>query len=94
MTDIVKRLREKESRYNRDLLDEAADTIERLTKLIDAECDSCACGLIEQRDKARAEAIKEFAERVKEEFKDAWYFGRDVANSHIDQIAKEMGVEL
>ena len=100
MTDIVKRLREKESRYNRDLLDEAADTIERLTKLIDAECDSCACGLIEQRDKARAEAIKEFAERVKKKAKTHFplYNEKEVYSSvrvkYIDQIAKEMGVEL
>lgn len=28
--DLVKRLREKPSKYNRDLLDEAADTIEAL----------------------------------------------------------------
>ena len=103
MTDIVKRLREKESRYNRDLLDEAADTIERLTKLIDAECDSCACGLIEQRDKARAEAIKEFAERVKAVGARSIEVGHfdSKTNEYItlrtdlfDQIAKEMGVEL
>ena len=43
---------------------------------------------------ARAEAIKEFAERVKEKYK--MHFGKEwnAVYNPIDQIAKEMGVEL
>ena len=106
MTDIVKRLREKESRYNRDLLDEAADTIERLENLIDTECDSCACVLLEQREKARAEAIKEVFEKVEErlavhhftanstEYADGQLDCMEWVDSKLDELAKEMGVEL
>lgn len=54
---------------------------------------ACVATLLREKETARAEAIKEFSERVKEEFKDSWFFGRDAANSHIDQIAAEMGVE-
>lgn len=44
--------------------------------------------------KARAEAIKEFAERLKEKYK--MHFGKEwnAVYNPIDQIAKEMGVEL
>lgn len=68
--------------------------VERLKKYLDTECDSCACGLIEQRDKARAEAIKEFAERVTIHF--GTYTDKDYLRvldmfRLIDQIAKEMG---
>ena len=43
---------------------------------------------------ARAEAIKEFAERVKDNFEDGRLFGKDAVCRRLDQIAKEMGVEL
>jgi hypothetical protein len=42
---------------------------------------------------ARAEAIKEFAERVKAELGDD-YGWLDCSSDHFYQIAKEMGVEL
>lgn len=44
--------------------------------------------------KARAEAIKEFAERLKEKYK--MHFGKEwnAVYNPIDQIAKEMGVSL
>lgn len=44
--------------------------------------------------KARAEAIKEFAERLKEKYK--MHFGKEwnAVYNPIDQIAKELGVEL
>lgn len=36
------------------------------------------------------QALTDFAERMKTEFHDCWYFGRDVAERRIDQIAKEI----
>lgn len=42
-----------------------------------------------QYNKGYDDGVREFAERVKKELKDSWYFGRDAVN----QIAKEMGVE-
>lgn len=46
------------------------------------------------QDEARAEAIKEFAERLKEKYK--MHFGKEwnAVYNPIDQIAKEMGVSL
>ena len=71
--------------------------VERLEKLLDAECDTCACGLLEQRVKARVEAIKEFAEKLKA--KKAIHYCKhcgkeidytDVFNDSVDTILKEM----
>lgn len=67
--------------------------VERMKKLLDTECDSCACGLLEQRDKAKAEAIKEFLERVKEKEWLIFFHKKPYKKSFyhaLDQIAKEM----
>lgn len=66
--------------------------VERLKKLLDTECDTCACGLIEERDKAKAEAIKELAKEAKELGK--YVYSKASFEIAVDQIAKEMGVEL
>ena len=50
-----------------DLINRQKAEIEILNKAVESECDSCACALLDERDNARAEAIKEFAERLKEE---------------------------
>ena len=47
----------------------------------------------EIKAEAKAEAIKEFAERVKEESILTDKFGEVILSADIDQIAKEMGVE-
>ncbi len=78
-------------------LEKAKAEIERLNGCAVSEerCREIAREMIPKFVKqARAEAIKEFAEAVKTEFYDCWYFGRDVAERRIDQLAKEMGVEL
>lgn len=38
----------------------------KLQREIDNECDHCGCVLIDQRDNARADAVKEFAERLQD----------------------------
>ena len=49
---VVKRLREKESTYNRELLDEAADTIEALLEEMPLLvcCDSCKYRRVDVND--------------------------------------------
>ena len=54
---------------------------------LENDCDRCACELLDQRDKARAEVVKEFAARLR---KEAGYFGRAVAVEDIDNLVKEM----
>lgn len=56
--------------------------IERLEKQLDSKCDRCIA-----RD--RAEAIKEFAEKLKDSFGYGWLLGSAV-KTHIDNLVKEM----
>ena len=59
----------------------------RLQREIDNECDHCGCVLIDQRDNARADAVKEFAERVKEKIRT---MSRIVVyDEDIDNLVKE-----
>ena len=135
--DLVKQLREKPSKYKRDLFDEAADTIERqnaeiehlksnnrvLQHLLEKSWQRTD-QLGELNETVKAEAIKEFAERVKEKIAEMvdimWDSdmskcrisgchypsnipcgnerciaeNKEIWKADIDQIAKEMGVEL
>lgn len=50
-----------------DLIKRQKAEIESMRKAMDNECDSCACELLDQRDRAKTEAIKEFAKRLKEQ---------------------------
>ena len=72
-----------------DLINRKNAEIERVTK----ERDNIIKTYMEVVDAwkiTRAEAIKEFAERVKQKLS----FGKYIQADQIDQIAKEMGVEL
>jgi hypothetical protein len=72
------------------LLDKAETEIERLKDKYSIVYASKAM----VQSEARAEAIKDFAERVKEKKGDKFPFTHSVFVEDIDQIAKEMGVEL
>lgn len=58
----------------------------KLQREIDNECDHCGCVLIDQRDNARADAVKEFAERLKEKSR---YPMGTIYVEHIDDLVKE-----
>ena len=65
-----------------DLINRQKAEIERLTKLLDDKCDRCIA-----RDKA--EAIKEFADRLKTYYRNLDKTAGGLVEYHIDQIAKE-----
>ena len=69
--------------------------IESLNNALDEQCDACSCVLLDERDNARAEAIKEFAERLKERAYTSsdWSHGEHpqvVECDDIDDIVEEM----
>lgn len=50
--------------------------------------------LVKKYNAVRAEAIKEFAAIVKFKVEEPWLYGKNAICRKLDQIAKEMGVEL
>ena len=63
--------------------------IDRLRQKLDYEnyeCERCACDLLDQRDRAKPEAIREFAERLK---KKRGTRG-EIWDNDIDNLVKEM----
>ena len=78
-----------------DLINRQKAEIDRLRYALENECDHCACELLDQRDKARAEAIKEFAERAKDRkyLSSEWSHGGHpyvVEVDDIDDLVEEM----
>lgn len=68
-----------------ELINRQKAEIERLTKLLDKKCDRCIA-------KDRAEAIKEFAEKIKRYIADCVSSGYavEISDEEIDEIAKGM----
>ena len=66
--------------------------IESLNNALDEQCDACSCVLLDERDNARAEAIKEFAERLKHiiGFDDLVPTDCVILFPYIDTLVKEM----
>ena len=72
-----------------DLINRQKAEIDKLRQKLDYEnyeCERCACDLLDQRDRAKSEAIKEFAERLKD-------IDDYVSPLDIDNLVKEMTEE-
>ena len=70
--------------YALDLINRQKAEIESLNNALDEQCDACSCVLLDERDKARAEAIKEFAKYLIDKSKKGCIHASDLPDHVID----------
>ena len=100
--ELIKALREKPSRDNRALLDEAAERIEKLSKELDELAEEHSDLIVEkdelfdiaERQKAEIEGFEKLEDRLRAEKADVMYFKQQLKAEAVKKFAKMLKQEM